>query len=92
MRDCDLGAQLLTMFAKLRDFWTSSSERKNDFVQPPVNTLPATPLAQATRTPYVAGNFSVDEYRPMKIVVIGAGQSGLVAAIRYILAAKTAIH
>lgn len=28
------------------------------------------------------GAFSVDEYRPMKVVIIGAGASGIFAAIR----------
>ncbi|KAI0057663.1 FAD/NAD(P)-binding domain-containing protein [Artomyces pyxidatus] len=30
-----------------------------------------------------AGDFAVDEYRPMKVVCIGAGYSGLIAGIRF---------
>lgn len=30
------------------------------------------------------GQFSIDEYRPMKIIVIGAGFSGIAAGIRFV--------
>ena len=30
------------------------------------------------------GAFSIDEYRPMKVIIIGAGASGIVAAIRQV--------
>ncbi|KAH9852549.1 FAD/NAD-P-binding domain-containing protein [Lenzites betulinus] len=33
--------------------------------------------------PYELGNFCIDEYRPMKVIVIGAGFSGIVAGIRF---------
>ena len=32
---------------------------------------------------FTTGIFSIDEYRPMKIIAIGAGMSGILAAIRY---------
>ncbi|OCH91128.1 FAD/NAD(P)-binding domain-containing protein [Obba rivulosa] len=32
---------------------------------------------------FVPGEFSIDEYRPMRIVVVGAGFSGIVAGIRF---------
>ncbi|PIL29542.1 hypothetical protein GSI_08350 [Ganoderma sinense ZZ0214-1] len=36
----------------------------------------------ATASDFVLGDFSVDEHRPMKVVVIGAGVGGILAAIR----------
>ena len=30
------------------------------------------------------GDFSIDEYRPFKVIVIGAGFSGIAAGIRYV--------
>lgn len=33
-------------------------------------------------TPFKLGSFSIDEYRPLKVVVIGAGFSGIIAGIR----------
>lgn len=32
--------------------------------------------------PYPLGDFSIDEHRPIKVVVIGAGFSGIIAGIR----------
>ena len=31
------------------------------------------------------GDFAVDEYRPIRVIVIGAGFSGILAGIRYLL-------
>ena len=36
-------------------------------------------------TPFKLGNFSIDDYRPLKVVVIGAGFSGITAGIRSVL-------
>ncbi|EIW55631.1 FAD/NAD-P-binding domain-containing protein [Trametes versicolor FP-101664 SS1] len=33
--------------------------------------------------PYVLGDFCIDEYRPVKVIVIGAGFSGITAGIRF---------
>ncbi|TBU26572.1 FAD/NAD(P)-binding domain-containing protein [Dichomitus squalens] len=33
--------------------------------------------------PYPLGDFSIDEHRPIKVVVIGAGFSGIIAGIRF---------
>lgn len=30
------------------------------------------------------GDFAIDEYKPIKVVVIGAGFSGILAGIRYV--------
>lgn len=32
---------------------------------------------------FTLGDFSIDEYRPIKVIVIGAGFSGILAGIRY---------
>ena len=32
--------------------------------------------------PFELGEFAIDEHRPMKTIVIGAGMSGILAAIR----------
>ena len=31
---------------------------------------------------FTLGSFSIDEYKPIKVIVIGAGFSGILAAIR----------
>ncbi len=31
------------------------------------------------------GDFCIDEYKPLKVIVIGAGFSGIAAGIRYVL-------
>jgi hypothetical protein len=33
---------------------------------------------------FTLGDFAVDEYRPIKVVVIGAGFSGIIAGIRFV--------
>ena len=32
----------------------------------------------------MAANFSIDEYKPLKVVVVGAGISGIYAGIRWV--------
>ncbi|KAI5825444.1 FAD/NAD(P)-binding domain-containing protein [Schizophyllum commune Tattone D] len=39
--------------------------------------------AVAEGTPFHLGNFAIDDPRPMKVVVIGAGYSGVIAGIRF---------
>uniref|UniRef100_D8PMF7 FAD/NAD(P)-binding domain-containing protein n=1 Tax=Schizophyllum commune (strain H4-8 / FGSC 9210) TaxID=578458 RepID=D8PMF7_SCHCM len=39
--------------------------------------------AVAEDTPFQLGNFAIDDPRPMKVVVIGAGYSGVIAGIRF---------
>ncbi|KAJ3480196.1 hypothetical protein NLI96_g8512 [Meripilus lineatus] len=39
--------------------------------------------SESSAHPFRLGNFSVDEYKPLKVVVIGAGFSGIVAGIRF---------
>jgi len=46
---------------------------------PTVPSDTSDPIADAT---YKLGDFSIDEGRPMKVAVIGAGFSGINAAIR----------
>lgn len=36
----------------------------------------------AERAPFTLGDFCIDDERPMKVVVIGAGYSGITAGIR----------
>jgi len=40
-------------------------------------TLPPTP-----KSDFKLGNFAIDEYRPLRVAVIGAGYSGVIAGIR----------
>lgn len=37
---------------------------------------------QKEDVPFNLGGFSIDEYRPLKVVIIGAGFSGITAGIR----------
>ena len=39
-------------------------------------------FSMAAASDFVLGDFSVDEHRPIKVVVIGAGVGGILAAIR----------
>ena len=42
----------------------------------------AEPVSQDDR--FTLGAFSVDEYQPVKVIVIGAGFSGILAGIRFV--------
>ena len=37
------------------------------------------------------GDFAVDEYRPIRVIVIGAGFSGILAGIRYVFPSCTVV-
>ena len=65
--------------------------------QDPGSTIPeCQPSGQQTKTmangnnileedtPFKLGSFSIDEYRPLKVAIIGAGFSGITAGIRSI--------
>ncbi len=45
----------------------------------PAEPVPPTPVK------IKLGDFAIDEYRPIKVLVIGAGFSGILAGIRYVL-------
>ena len=47
----------------------------------PADVDPA-PAANGDEETFKLGEFSIDEYRPMRVVVIGAGFSGVLAGIR----------
>ena len=74
-------ACVFTMFARLRELLSPGSSKKNETPQPSPASIPVPPTQPAQPT-FAAGDFCVDDYRPMKVVVIGAGMSGLAAAIR----------
>lgn len=38
----------------------------------------------SAHSPFTLGNFSIDSSRPMKIIIIGAGFSGICAGIRFL--------
>ena len=40
-------------------------------------------MRNGSQNGFKLGDFSIDEYRPMKVIAIGAGMSGILAAIRY---------
>ena len=45
----------------------------------------ATPNAETSDSyKFKLGDFSVDEYRPIRVIVIGAGFSGILAGIRFV--------
>ncbi|KAL1943924.1 hypothetical protein VTO73DRAFT_3742 [Trametes versicolor] len=50
---------------------------------PPDSSLLATPRLVFRSAPYAIGDFSIDEYRPVKVIVIGAGFGGITAGIRF---------
>ena len=51
----------------------------------PSAELDSSQADQPTNLGFKLGNFAIDDYRPMKIIVIGAGMSGILAGIRYLL-------
>ena len=42
------------------------------------------PNGNTPPAPFTLGDFCIDEYEPIKVIVIGAGFSGLLAGIRYV--------
>ncbi|KZT12304.1 FAD/NAD-binding domain-containing protein [Laetiporus sulphureus 93-53] len=40
-------------------------------------------MCNGSQSGFKLGDFSIDEYRPMKVIVIGAGYSGIIAGIRF---------
>jgi hypothetical protein len=42
------------------------------------------PRSNRAEERFSLGEFSIDEYRPIKVIVIGAGFSGIIAGIRYV--------
>ncbi|KAJ7101221.1 FAD/NAD-P-binding domain-containing protein [Mycena belliarum] len=46
-------------------------------------TAPTPGPAPTFEEPYTTGEFSVDDYRPIKVICIGAGFSGILSAIRF---------
>ena len=40
------------------------------------------PNGNTPPTPFTLGDFCIDEYEPIKVIVIGAGFSGILAGIR----------
>ncbi|KAH9888569.1 FAD/NAD-P-binding domain-containing protein [Cubamyces lactineus] len=44
---------------------------------------PPQPSADSHSEPYTNGEFCIDEYRPVKVIVVGAGFSGITAGIRF---------
>ncbi len=49
---------------------------------PPAHEL--TPADLPTPVKIKLGDFAIDEYGPIKVIVIGAGFSGILAGIRYV--------
>ncbi|KAI0737199.1 FAD/NAD(P)-binding domain-containing protein [Daedaleopsis nitida] len=45
--------------------------------------VPADNSEQGVPQPFKLGDFAIDEYRPIKVIVIGAGYSGILAGIRF---------
>ncbi|KAF8183592.1 FAD/NAD-binding domain-containing protein [Mycena galopus ATCC 62051] len=64
------------MLANLRTLWRKAA--------PSVASPPAPGTASApVDEPYSTGEFSIDDYRPIKVICIGAGFSGILCAIRF---------
>jgi hypothetical protein len=68
------------MLPKLRTLGRKAKPQSPSDPTPEATTAP--PTAPPAREPYVAGDFSVDDYRPLKVICIGAGFSGILCAIR----------
>lgn len=66
------------MLNRLRELFASDSQAEvhGDFATPPgaETGVPG--------TDFKLGDFPIDDYKPMKIIAIGAGMSGILAGIR----------
>ncbi|KAF9270874.1 FAD/NAD-binding domain-containing protein [Marasmius fiardii PR-910] len=60
-----------------------NDHRVEDGIATAENTSTSTTLGGPGSAVFPLGNFCIDEPRPMKVVVIGAGYSGIVAGIRF---------
>ncbi|KAJ7101297.1 FAD/NAD-P-binding domain-containing protein [Mycena belliarum] len=60
--------------------WKSSRFRRKSTA---ATTAPTPDPAPTVEEPYSSGEFSVDDYRPIKVICIGAGFSGILSAIRF---------
>ncbi|KAJ7457359.1 FAD/NAD-P-binding domain-containing protein [Mycena latifolia] len=47
------------------------------------SATPSTPAPAPFEEPYSTGDLSIDDYRPVKVICIGAGFSGILCAIRF---------
>jgi hypothetical protein len=45
----------------------------------------AKPVPLQAEESYSTGDFSIDDHRPIKVICIGAGFSGILSAIRYVV-------
>ena len=79
-----------TMFNRLRSSVLGSPQRAPDVTKnatpESVSTNGSVPNGDSHEPDYELklGDFSIDEYRPFKVIVIGAGFSGIAAGIRYV--------
>ncbi|KAF8183602.1 FAD/NAD-P-binding domain-containing protein [Mycena galopus ATCC 62051] len=64
------------MLSNLRKLW---SEATPSVASPPTSGTASAPVKE----PYSTGEFSIDDYRPIKVICIGAGFSGILCAIRF---------
>ena len=62
----------------------ATTDRSLETAATDTNAAKASGAANAGSTlPFIPGDFSIDEYRPLKVIVVGAGFSGIAAGIRY---------
>lgn len=52
---------------------------------PDETPTPNHPENTAPERPFKLGDFSIDKHKPIKVVCIGAGYSGIIAGIRYVI-------
>ncbi|KAJ6571216.1 FAD/NAD-P-binding domain-containing protein [Mycena capillaripes] len=72
------------MFDRLRTLGRKATNPNANAASTPETTPePAPAPAPPVKEPYVLGDFSVDDYRPIKVICIGAGFSGILCAIRF---------
>ncbi|KAI0311858.1 hypothetical protein OF83DRAFT_1177174 [Amylostereum chailletii] len=63
--------------------WTWRKNAPQSSKSPLSPTASTSVTDPTTRKPYKAGDFSIDDWRPMKVICIGAGYSGITSAIRF---------
>ena len=78
----------ITSPSDLRLFLQVASMPGGGFSRVPDTLSPTSVRDEPADTPrantFTLGDFAIDEYKPIKVVVIGGGFSGILAAIRFV--------
>ena len=76
--------RLLSLLSGSQNEKSATTDRSLETASTDTNAAKASGAPDADSTiPFLPGDFSIDDYRPLKVIVVGAGFSGIAAGIRY---------